>query len=174
MLAIWLLKFLIITSQGQRDTGRMKQGKNGEAWATPAGTLILITRKDTSLDLRGNYYLNNEDRYPHYLNYDGIEVSKISDIPCDYAGAMCVPITFLNVYNPEQFEILGLSNVGDLLLGAGIVGREWLDLYRAQGGKGHISPNMKSLISIDDNGKAVLYYRRLAIRNKAFCGENSA
>ncbi len=44
--------------------------------------------------------------YPRYDNYDAIEVSKTADIPCDYAGAMGVPITFLDKYNPEQFEII--------------------------------------------------------------------
>ncbi|GHT44332.1 putative adenine-specific methylase [Planctomycetales bacterium] len=50
-------------------------------------------------------YAPNE--YPKYDNYDAIEVSKTADIPCDYAGAMGVPLTFLDKYNPEQFEILG-------------------------------------------------------------------
>lgn len=45
--------------------------------------------------------------YPKYDNYDAIEVSKTSDIPCDYDGVMGVPITFLDKYNPEQFEIIG-------------------------------------------------------------------
>jgi hypothetical protein len=47
--------------------------------------------------------------YPAYDNYDAIEVSKAIDIPVDYYGAMGVPITFLDKYNPEQFEILGSS-----------------------------------------------------------------
>ena len=45
--------------------------------------------------------------YPTYDNYDAIEVSKTCDIPCDYFGAMGVPITFLDKFNPNQFEILG-------------------------------------------------------------------
>ena len=47
--------------------------------------------------------------YPHYDNYDAIEVSKTSDIPEDWTGVMGVPITFLNKYNPEQFEIIGIA-----------------------------------------------------------------
>ena len=47
--------------------------------------------------------------YPRYDNYEAIEVSKTADIPCDYAGVMGVPITFLDKYNPEQFEIIGLD-----------------------------------------------------------------
>ena len=54
-------------------------------------------------------YKGNETDYPKYDNYDAIEVSKTKEIPMDYAGAMGVPITFLDKYNPEQFEILGMD-----------------------------------------------------------------
>lgn len=47
--------------------------------------------------------------YPRYANYDAIEVSKTADIPYDYDGKMGVPITFLDKYNPDQFEIIGSS-----------------------------------------------------------------
>lgn len=49
------------------------------------------------------------EQYPKYINYDAIEVAKTSDIPCDYDGEMGVPITFMDKYNPEQFEIIGIS-----------------------------------------------------------------
>ncbi len=49
------------------------------------------------------------EEYPTYDNYDAINVNKVKDIPEDYDGIMGVPITFLDKYNPEQFEILGLS-----------------------------------------------------------------
>ena len=48
--------------------------------------------------------------YPKYDNYDGIEVSKVQEIPMDYKGAMGVPITFIDKYNPDQFEMVGLGN----------------------------------------------------------------
>ncbi len=48
------------------------------------------------------------EKFPHYDNYDAIEVDKVKSIPKDYFGVMGVPITFLDNYNPEQFEILGL------------------------------------------------------------------
>ena len=47
--------------------------------------------------------------YAKYCNYDAIEVSKVSEIPVDYSDPMGVPITFLDKYKPEQFEILGSS-----------------------------------------------------------------
>ena len=52
------------------------------------------------------------EEYPHYDNYDAIEVSKSGDIPCDYDGVMGVPITFLDKYIPEQFEIVGMAKRG--------------------------------------------------------------
>ena len=48
--------------------------------------------------------------YPKYDNYNAIEVSKTKEIPEDYFDAMGVPITFLDKYNPEQFEILGITD----------------------------------------------------------------
>jgi hypothetical protein len=51
--------------------------------------------------------------YPAYDNYDAIEVSRAVDIPVDYDGAMGVPITFLDKYNPKQFEILGITDRGN-------------------------------------------------------------
>ena len=53
------------------------------------------------------YKKYNEEEYPKYDNYDAIEVSKVTDIPMDYEGIMGVPITFLDKYCPEQFEIVG-------------------------------------------------------------------
>lgn len=45
--------------------------------------------------------------YPKYDNYEGIEVSKVAEIPMDYKGVIGVPITFVDKYNPDQFEIVG-------------------------------------------------------------------
>ncbi|MDD6088616.1 MAG: adenine-specific methyltransferase EcoRI family protein, partial [Desulfovibrionaceae bacterium] len=49
------------------------------------------------------------ENYPKYDNYDAINVDNTADIPCDYDGVMGVPITFLNKYSPDQFEIVGCS-----------------------------------------------------------------
>lgn len=51
----------------------------------------------------------SKEMYQHYDNYTAINVDKTSDIPCDYDGVMGVPITFLDKYNPDQFEILGIT-----------------------------------------------------------------
>lgn len=65
--------------------------------------------------LETSYYYSKRDSlypdlYPKYDNYDAINVDKVSEIPMDYNGIMGVPITFLDKYNPKQFEIIGLSS----------------------------------------------------------------
>ncbi len=55
------------------------------------------------------YKQYSPEEYPKYNNYDAIEVGKTSDIPYDYDGVMGVPITFLDKYNPEQFEIIDIN-----------------------------------------------------------------
>jgi len=74
-------------------------------------TNLDVDKHKDDLDLFKKYI---PEEYPKYENYDGIEVSKVANIPDDYKGAMGVPITFVDKYNPSQFEILGLgiSNSG--------------------------------------------------------------
>lgn len=57
----------------------------------------------------GNPLPDAEERYPHYDNYDAINVDRVADIPVDYKGVMGVPITFLDKYNPDEFKILGYT-----------------------------------------------------------------
>jgi hypothetical protein len=91
------------------------------------------------------------EEYPHYVNYDAIEVSKTADIPCDYDGAMGVPITFLDKYNPDQFEILG-------------IGLELADMsiIRQRMGKLNGGPRLY----IEKDGELVRLYERILIRKK--------
>lgn len=56
------------------------------------------------------YKLYNEEEYPKIDNYDAIYISKVNEIPMDYDGIMGVPESFLDKYNPEQFEIVGMSS----------------------------------------------------------------
>ena len=55
------------------------------------------------------YETYTPEKFPRYDNYDAIEVSKVKSIPKDYFGVMGVPITFLDNYNPDQFEIMGMA-----------------------------------------------------------------
>ena len=68
--------------------------------------LTLMTMED---NLRFNKKMKGREAYEHYDNYDAIEVPYTNAIPSDYEGVMGVPISFLDKYCPEQFEILGCS-----------------------------------------------------------------
>ena len=59
------------------------------------------------------YRRYSPEEYPTYDNYDAINVDRIAEIPMDWNGAMGVPVTFLDKYNPDQFEILGFSSLWD-------------------------------------------------------------
>ena len=100
-------------------------------------TNLDIAKRHEDLILYKTY---TPEEYPRYDNYDAI--NKTKDIPMDYKGAMGVPITFLDKYNPEQFEILGCS----------------YSYGRPEGWDESI--NMSGTI----NGKAI--YKRLLIKNK--------
>jgi hypothetical protein len=76
----------------------------GVRWFTNTDTY----KRHETLDLFRRYK-GHESDYPHYDNYDAIEVSKVVNIPEDYDGVMGVPITFIDKYNPDQFEIVGLD-----------------------------------------------------------------
>lgn len=69
-------------------------------------TNLDYSERHEELILYKNY---NPEEYPKYDNYNAINVNKVADIPCDYDGVMGVPITFLDKYNPEQFEIVGCT-----------------------------------------------------------------
>lgn len=60
------------------------------------------------------YKKYNQENYPKYDNFDAINVDVTKEIPIDYAGYMGVPITFMDKYNPDQFEIIALGIVGSI------------------------------------------------------------
>ena len=114
------------------ENGNRIVSSNNTCWFTN----LDITKRHEELILYKKY---NPEEYPTYDNYEAIEVSKVVDIPIDYKGPMGVPITFMNKYNPGQFEILGLDDHR-------LIYPEW----RGRG------PDL--------NGKKL--YRRIIIRNK--------
>ena len=73
--------------------------------------LDIVKRHEDLLLYR--HYKGHEDEYPKYDNYDAIEVSKVADIPEDYYGVMGVPITFMDKYNPDQFDIVSFRKGDD-------------------------------------------------------------
>ena len=68
-------------------------------------TNLYYKKRHEDLILYKKYY-GNENEYLKYDNYDAINVDKTKDIPMDYRGAIGVPITFMDKYNPDQFEII--------------------------------------------------------------------
>ena len=234
-------------------------------------TNLDIQKRHEELTLFKRYY-GNEEEYPHYANYDAIEVSKVSDIPCDYyeeigvpityldkhnpdqfeiigasrwlgkpmseiapkgsyvsggvrfylpvessqnvhveretplplslrqsghqapqgidgcmtgssssgrcSGVMGVPITFLDKYNPEQFEIVGCADYtgkyGSDEIGIKRIGEEWITKYRVQGGRGHYTANMTSLVYYDADRNAKNTFKRILIKRRAMPNENRA
>lgn len=75
---------------------------SGVVWYTNIDT----KKRHEDLMLYKKYY-GHESEYPKYDNFDAINVDKTKEIPMDYKGVIGVPITFIDKYNPEQFEILG-------------------------------------------------------------------
>lgn len=83
--------------------------ENGDRIISPNNCMWLTTLDNDKRHVPINLiktYKGNEDSYPYFDNYNGINVNKTQDIPSDFWGAMGVPITFLNKYDPEQFEII--------------------------------------------------------------------
>lgn len=87
-------------------------------------TNLEINKRHENLILFKQY---TPEEYPKYDNYDAINVDKTADIPADYNGVMGVPITFLDKYNPEQFEIIGITEKADYLRTIYIDGAEKYD-----------------------------------------------
>ena len=114
----------------------------------------------TNLDIRKRhedillYMKYTPEKYPRYDNYDAIEVSKTAEIPMDYFGAMGVPITFLDKYNPNQFEILGL-----------LADKRNDNPAFIKGTPTYLDEGHKNYVGAIVNGKAT--YARILIRRKA-------
>lgn len=82
------------------DKGNKWRSLGNACWFTN----LDISKRHEEMILYKNY---DPAEYPEYDNYKAIEISKVADIPQDYEGVMGVPITFLNKYSPDQFEIVG-------------------------------------------------------------------
>lgn len=91
------------TSCGIDERGRRYIRVKGVRWFTNVDT----SRRNEHIALSHRY---TPEEYPYYENYDAIEVGRTQNIPFDYDGLMGVPITFLDKYSPDQFEIVMLAN----------------------------------------------------------------
>lgn len=115
-------------------------------------TNLDMSKRHDDIILYKKYY-SNESEYPKYVNYKAIEVGKVKDIPLDYEGEMGVPITFLDKYNPDQFEIIGSSiTLGESMSTIAVKGT-----YSAGGPRFYLDSG---------NGKYQRLYDRIVIKNK--------
>ena len=112
--------------------------------------LALMTMAD-NLKFSKHKEIRGKESYMHYVNYDAIEVPFTDAIPSDYEGAMGVPLSFLDKYCPEQFEILGIG----LELAN-------MDIIKKKLGKLNGGPRMY----VESNGELVRLYERIIIRKK--------
>lgn len=126
--------------------GDKKMKTVGAIWYTN----LEVTKRHESLTLYKKY---SPEEYPKYYNYDAIEVSKVSDIPVNYNGTMGVPVTFLDKYNPEQFEIIGSSRE---------LGRPMSEIAE----KGTYVQGGPRFYLSTSNGKYLRLYDRLVIQRK--------
>ena len=106
----------------------------------------------------------------------GISVSMTessSSVRC--SGIIGVPITFLDKFNPEQFEIIGCAEWREAAeqIGMGRIGQKWMDDYRKIGGRGHYTANMCAPVYYDRDGMAKAAFKRIFIRRRTNC-ENRA
>lgn len=115
-------------------------------------TNLDINKRHEDLILYKTYY-GNEAEYPKYANYDAIEVNKTKEIPIDFDGEMGVPITFLDKYNPDQFEIIGSS----MSLGKPMSAIADKGTYQSGGPRFYMS---------DGTGAYQRLYDRIVIKNK--------
>lgn len=129
---------------------------SGVSWFTN----LDISKRHEDLILYKKY---TPEEYPRYENYDAINVDKTKDIPIDYKGAMGVPITFLDKFNPEQFEIIGLgiSNSG-LEIGVQPYKEEHKKYRKEVQKRGAVDGDLYMM----KNGVVEVTYARVIIKNK--------
>jgi len=111
---------------------------------------------------------NTNKPFIHYDNYDAIEIALVKNIPKDYNGVMGVPISFLDKYSPEQFEILGTSDNGlvdkKYKTSPGLKKQFVEDYYKAGGTGAYKEGNPTA--GFYEDGIAKMAYKRIFIKHK--------
>lgn len=129
--------------------------------------LPLMTMED-NLKFSKHKEIKGKAAYDRYDNYDAIEVPFTDAIPSDFDGMMGVPITFLDKYNPDQFEVLGTSDNGlvddEFKTTPGLT-KQFVDDYYERGGTGAYKEGNPTA-GIYQNGVAKMAYKRIFIRHK--------
>lgn len=183
---IWLgyksgdMAFKVPSDYEARET-RYWEDETGQKWRS-LGNICWFTNLDHNkrheeLDLVCHY---SSEEYPTYDNYAAINVNKVDEIPVDYDGIMGVPITFFDKYNPNQFEILGMTTGRDEFIARPT--KRYVnpiqinkDGSRTNGSKANtratlLLPNIPSgriyYVADNSNKPFEILYARILIRNK--------
>ncbi len=157
------MKFTVPEYYEERKT-RFWIDDKGQKWRSLGNicwyTNLDIKKRHEELELYKKY---TPEEYPKYDNYDAINVDKVADIPEDYFGAMGVPITFMDKYNPEQFEIIGLgiSNSG-IEIGVKPYKPEHKKYRKEVQKRGAVDGDLYMMI----NNEVTVPYARILIRRK--------
>lgn len=133
-------------------------------WNTVRYTNLDIKKRHEELVLYKKYV---PEEYPKYETFDAIDVATVSDIPYDYDWIMWVPKSFMNSFNPEQFEILWFERDDEITcVWIQTMPVKFLERYRAQWWKWHYTSWMKMLCYYDKDWNAKIPFSRVLIRKK--------
>ncbi len=169
---VWLgynngdMKFMVPDYYTPRAT-RFWVDEDGQKWRSLGNacwfTNLDIKKRHEDLILYKTY---EPSEYLTYVNYDAIDVSHYKDIPVDYDGIMGVPVTLLDQFNPDQFELVGNSDDAEMMKEVGVrpLGEEFIKAYRDAGGTGHRTAGMRMLGLMEPRPRVV--FKRILIRRK--------
>lgn len=141
---------------------KIKDGRKMVRVATSCWyTNLPVTKHNDDLILYQKY---NKEIYPKYYNFDAINVGNYKDIPCDYDGYIGVPITFLDKYNPKQFELIGLGIASSgIEIGVKPYESEHKKYRKEVQKKGAVDGD---LYMLDENGHPDVPYARIIIKKR--------
>ena len=129
---------------------------SGVTWFTN----MEIQKRNEELDLVCRY---SPEEYPTFENFNAININKTNDIPCDYDGIMGVPITFMDKFNPNQFELIGvgIANLG-LSIGIKPYKNEHKEYRKKIQKRGAVDGDLYLM----QGNEVIVPYTRILIRNK--------
>lgn len=169
---VWLghnngdMKFRVPDYYEPRST-RFWVDEDGKKWRSLGNacwfTNLDISKRHEDLILYKSY---SPEEYPSYVNYDAIDVARYKEIPADYDGVMGVPVTLLDQFNPDQFELVGNSDDAEQMKQIGVrpLGEDFIRAYREAGGTGHRTQGMRMLGLMEPRPRVV--FKRILIRRK--------
>ena len=158
----------------------IKNNKEGSGYKTIDGEVYGRSRAIwfTNLDITKrhenfiSYKKYSETEFPKFDNFDAININKVSDIPADYFGIMGVPDSFLDKYNPDEFEILGRSGDTDWVFNECSFFTPPSEELQNKYKKENKTWRLQNVYLLDENGKPNIVYSRIFIVRKEVSNGN--